>query len=348
MEQQNQIVMLPLRERLYPGSPQEKNPVMMPGWAAPGPFVPQGADYEPTCTSGRDGDPTDTLSDISVAMRLGQPIFITGPTGCGKTTAAKYFCRRLNWPCYEVTGHSRLEFPELVGGWRVNQQGGMMWHDGPLTSAMRTGGMLLINEADLLDPSTAAGLNSVLDGSSLLIPETGELVQPHELFRVVCTGNSNGTGDQTGTYMGVLRQNGALMGRFLISRARYLPEVREKRVIADAVRPADGGEPMLPGEVIDKIANYCTLARRSYMRTVGYDADAPASSTSLPDSVNGLDMPVTTRDAIRWAQASLLMQGLAAAGVPPLRAAAERAFIWRGSPAAQAALCQLYDTVFGK
>ena len=43
------------------------------------------------------------------------PLFVFGPTGCGKTSAVKQLARRINYPVYETTGHNRMEFPELVG-----------------------------------------------------------------------------------------------------------------------------------------------------------------------------------------------------------------------------------------
>ena len=80
---------------------------------------------------------------------------------------------------YEVTGHSRLEFPELIGH-HVVRQGSMEFEYGPLALAMKYGGLALVNEIDLLEPSTAAGLNGILDGQPLCIPKNGgELIVPH-------------------------------------------------------------------------------------------------------------------------------------------------------------------------
>ena len=77
----------------------------------------------------------------------------------------------------------------------------MAYQYGPLALAMRHGGLFLLDEFDLLDPSTAAGLNSILDGSPLCIPENGgEIIEPHEMFRFVATANTNGGSDETGLY----------------------------------------------------------------------------------------------------------------------------------------------------
>lgn len=74
----------------------------------------------------------------------------------------------------------------------------MEFEYGPLALAMKFGGLFLCNEMDLLEPSTAAGLNGILDGQPLCIPENGgELVVPHPMFRFAATANSNGDSDET-------------------------------------------------------------------------------------------------------------------------------------------------------
>jgi cobaltochelatase CobS len=87
---------------------------------------------------------------------------------------------------------------------------------------MKYGGLFLLNEIDLFAPSTAAGLNSILDGSTLCIPEnSGELIEPHAMFRFATTANTNGSSDGTGLYHGTLRQNMAFMDRFWLCELGY-------------------------------------------------------------------------------------------------------------------------------
>lgn len=142
-----------------------------------------------------------------------EPLYVFGPTGCGKTSCIKQLAARLNYPVFEVTGHGRLEFADLVGHLTV-KDGNMTFEYGPLALAMRYGAILLLNEIDLTSPEIAAGLNSVLDGSPLCIAENGgEIIQPHLMFRFVATANTNGGGDDTGLYQGSQRQNLAWLDR---------------------------------------------------------------------------------------------------------------------------------------
>ena len=67
-----------------------------------------------------------------------------------------------------------------------DDSGSMIFDDGPLTLAMKIGGIFLFNEADLCSPATLAGLNTILDGSPLCIAENGgELVKPSPMFRFI-------------------------------------------------------------------------------------------------------------------------------------------------------------------
>ena len=128
--------------------------------------------------------------------------------------------------------NTRLKFPELIEHLSVHQ-GNMEFEYGPLSLAMKYGGLFLLNEIDLLEPSTAAGLNGILDGHPLCIPENGgELILPHPMFRFAATANSNGGSDETGLYQGVLRQNTALMDRFWLCEVGYPAAKAEERLLA--------------------------------------------------------------------------------------------------------------------
>lgn len=144
------------------------------------------------------------------------PIFVFGPTGCGKTSCIKQLAARLNYPVFEVTGYGRLEFSDMTGHHTV-RNGNMVFEYGPLSLAMKFGGLFLLNEIDLTSPDVAAGLNGILDGSPLCIPENGgELIIPHPYFRFAATANTNGAGDDIGLYQGTQRQNLAFSDRFML------------------------------------------------------------------------------------------------------------------------------------
>lgn len=236
-----------------------------------------------------------------------EPLYITGPSGCGKTTGVKQIAARLNYPVFEITGHGRLETPELVGHFAL-RDGATVWVDGPLTLAMRRGGLFLLNEVDLLDPSTAAGLNSVLDGSPLCIADTAEVVPPAPGFRFVATANTNGSGDDAGLYVGTLRQNAAFQNRFLHIEADYLDEGAEGVLIRNAA-------PGLPDEIVKIMQRFA-----GSVRDIVTGREIKDSALSGFAGMN-LSVPVSTRVLLRWAYWTEKMEPMKKSGVNVLEKA---------------------------
>lgn len=286
------------------------------------PFIPQ---------TDPDYVPQPFMVDVVIALREKMPVYLYGSTGTGKTHAVKYLASKFRLPVFEVTGHNRLEFPELVGGYHV-ASGDMVWHDGPLTSAMRNGGIFLLNEQSLLDPSTATGLNSVLDGSPLFIPETGEAVPPHPAFLYVATDNSNGTGDTSGGYAGVLRQNSALLNRFMLIQATYLERAAEKKFLQAA-------EPSLPEDILDKMLDMATSVREGVNPPMTAHNSVQAT---LPESA-----VMSMRDLKRWARLTMIYAPAASEGVVPTFKALQMAYLNRLDAGARDAAEGMFERIFG-
>ncbi|HAU6440962.1 TPA: CbbQ/NirQ/NorQ/GpvN family protein, partial [Citrobacter freundii] len=102
----------------------------------------------------------------------GDALFVTGPTGSGKTSGITEIAGRLNWPVQQITADGRMELTDLIGhhalvAEKPGQPPVMKFMYGPLAVAMREGHLLLINEVDLADPAELAGLNDVLEGRPL-------------------------------------------------------------------------------------------------------------------------------------------------------------------------------------
>lgn len=173
----------------------------------------------------------------------------------------------------------------------------MEFEYGPLALAMKYGGVFLCNEIDLLDPSTAAGLNSILDGAPLCIPENGgELIMPHPMFRFAATANTNGGSDETGLYQGTMRQNLALMDRFVLCEVAYpKPEAEEQLLEKTA--------PQLPEALRKKMVEYANEVRRLFMGESGNSYNTAS-----------IEITFSTRSLLRWADLTIRYQPLARAG----------------------------------
>lgn len=254
------------------------------------------------------------------------PLYVCGVAGAGKSSLINQLAAKLNYPVFEVTGHNRLEFQDLAGHHSI-QNGNMKFDYGPLALAMKYGGLFLINELDLLDPSTATGFNSILDGQPLCIPENGgEIIQAHPMFRFVATANTNGASDETGLYQGTLRMNLALMDRFTVLEVTYPKEDAELKILEKAV-------PALPAKLRKKMVAYANEVRRLFM---GENENASGR----------IEITFSTRTLLRWADLAIRYQPLAAQGIQPLSYALDRALAFRASRETRAMLHELAQRIF--
>jgi len=79
------------------------------------------------------------------AWRNRLPLLIKGPTGCGKTRFVSFMAAKLGLPLYTVACHDDLTAADLVGRHLIGD-GETFWSDGPLTRAVREGGICYLDE----------------------------------------------------------------------------------------------------------------------------------------------------------------------------------------------------------
>jgi len=114
------------------------------------------------------------------------PLLIKGPTGCGKTRFVQHMAHRLNLPLYTVACHDDLSATDLVGRHLIGADG-TWWQDGPLTRAVREGGICYLDEVVEARQDTTVVLHPLADDRrELFIERTGEaLVAPKNFMLVV-------------------------------------------------------------------------------------------------------------------------------------------------------------------
>lgn len=302
--------------RLFSGKPSGRT---VRGYAAPCAYTPA---LDPAYLF------HESSRDIIVwFLDASDPLYVYGPTGAGKTSLVKQIAARLNYPVFEVTGHGRLEFQDLVGHLTL-RDGAMRYEDGPLTLAMRYGGLLLFNELDLTSPDVAAGLNGILDGSPLCLCENGgELVTPHPMFRFCATANTNGSTDESGLYQGTTAQNLAFMDRFVVCEVGYPAPDAEATLLARLA-------PRLPEDLRSRMIRFANEVRGLFMGE-GNDASAHA-----------IEITLSTRTLLRWAHLVLRFQPLARQGIQPVTYALDRAVGFRASRETRALLHELAQRIF--
>ena len=117
------------------------------------------------------------------------PLIIKGPTGCGKTRFVEHMAYELGLPLVTVSCHEDLTAADLVG--RFQFRGGeTVWHDGPLTLAVRHGGICYLDEIVEARKDTTVIIHSLTDDRRILyIDKTGEVVHADERFMMVLSYN---------------------------------------------------------------------------------------------------------------------------------------------------------------
>ena len=302
---------------LFSGQPSGR---MIKGFSAP-------------CSHTPATDPTylfhDAIRELVVwFMNPSDPLYVFGPTGSGKTSLIRQVAAKLNYPVFDVTGHNRLEFNDLAGHLSV-ENGSMRFQYGPLALAMKFGGLFLLNELDLLDPATVTGLNGVLDGAPLCLPENGgELITPHPMFRFIATANTNGAADETGLYEGTLRQNLAFMDRFWLCEISY-PHPDAETQLLERLAPS------LPADLRRTMVDFANQVRRLF---IGEGDNQQPGET--------IEITFSTRTLIRWANLTQRFQPLARLGVQPVSYALDRALGYRASRSTRALLHELGQRMF--
>ncbi len=127
------------------------------------------------------------LFEAAASMNL--PILIKGPTGCGKTRFIEYMGEKLQRNVYTVICHDDLSAADLVGRHLINEEG-TYWQDGPLTKAVREGGICYLDEIIEARKDTTVVLHSLADYRRVLpIDRTGEVIEAHPDFMLVVSYN---------------------------------------------------------------------------------------------------------------------------------------------------------------
>lgn len=117
------------------------------------------------------------------------PVLIKGPTGCGKTRFISYMAEKLGLPLHTVACHDDLSASDLVGRHLIGD-GETVWSDGPLTRAVREGGICYLDEVVEARKDTTVVIHPLTDDRRILpIDRTGEILHAPNNFMLVVSYN---------------------------------------------------------------------------------------------------------------------------------------------------------------
>ncbi len=190
------------------------------------------------------------------------PLLIKGPTGCGKTRFVAHMAARLKLPLFTVSCHDDLTAADLIGRHLITA-GSTEWHDGPLTQAVRAGGICYLDEVVEARKDTTVVLHPLTDDRRILpIERTGEVLHAPASFMLVVSYNPG--------YQHVLKTlKPSTRQRFVAMAFDFPPPEVEVQVICQ--------ESGISADLAQRLTGLATSIRR----LTGYDLDEAVSTRLL-------------------------------------------------------------------
>jgi len=117
------------------------------------------------------------------------PVMLKGPTGCGKTRFVEHMSWRLSRTLVTVACHEDLTASDLVGKYTLRGDE-TVWQDGPLTTAVKAGGIAYLDEIVEARKDTTVVIHPLTDDRRILpLEKKGEIVQAPDDFLLVISYN---------------------------------------------------------------------------------------------------------------------------------------------------------------
>ncbi len=220
------------------------------------------------------------LFELAWARRL--PLLLKGPTGCGKTRFVSHMAAKLGLPLSTVSCHDDLAAADLTGRYLLTG-GDTVWVDGPLTRAVRAGGICYLDEIVEARKDVAVVVHPLTDDRRILpLERTGEQLAAPASFMLVVSYNPG--------YQNLLKSlKPSTRQRFVAIEFDFLPRAKEIAVVSTESGLAE-----------DQVAPLVELARR--IRALkGHDLEEGASTRLLVYCATLIDAGLPAREAVRAA-----------------------------------------------
>ena len=131
----------------------------------------------------------DEISLFEAAYASRMPMMLKGPTGCGKTRFIEHMAWRLKVPLITAACHEDMTASDLVGRYLLDAEG-TVWHDGPLTLAVRHGAICYLDEIVEARQDTTVVIHPLTDDRRILpLEKRNELVHAHPDFQLTISYN---------------------------------------------------------------------------------------------------------------------------------------------------------------
>lgn len=131
----------------------------------------------------------DEVKLFEIAYENKLPIMLKGPTGCGKTRFLSYMAYKLSLPLITVACHEDLTASDLVGRYLLDGSS-TRWQDGPLSLAVRYGGICYLDEVVEARKDTTVVIHPLTDDRRVLpIEKRGQIIEAVDNFMIAISYN---------------------------------------------------------------------------------------------------------------------------------------------------------------
>ncbi|MGC9520130.1 MAG: AAA family ATPase [Desulfuromonadaceae bacterium] len=225
-----------------------------------------------------------------------EPLWISGPTGCGKTEALKNLFAALHIPTVLVSAKKSTEPDDILG--RVQLVGGnTVFTPGPLLDAYARGYAIIFDEIDGYNPEVMMACHRLLEGQTLTLDD-GSIIQPAQRVLMAATANTRGDGQGGDVYAATSVFNLATLNRFEKWEMDYPAPHVEEEILSLAL-------PQLDHHAVVAMVKVASDIRTAYTQ-----GNCPG--------------PISIRDLKRWGRK--LISGAKRRDVSPLYHSFDRAF----------------------
>lgn len=222
------------------------------------------SEYVPTKDEKYVFNNVDLVKDVLMMLEIPKFAgYLWGHAGTGKTSVVTQIAARLNRPLIRAQHTASTEESHILGQ-MLAKSGSTYFEPGFLTLAMKHGWVYLADEYDFAFPQILGLYQPVLEGEALVIKEATpewRRIEPHKYFSFIGTGNTNGSGDETGLYQGTNIQNAANFSRFsIVTQVEYMKKEKEIEMLAKATT--------LPEVEVAKFVDFATRIREQFQQKV--------------------------------------------------------------------------------
>ena len=174
---------------------------------------------------------------LSACIQAGRNVLLEGPVGVGKTHLALAITGGLGRKVFRIDGDSRYSEQKLSGWFdppTVIKKGftAAAFVNGPLVEAMKSGGVLFINELNRLPEGVQNVLLPAIDEKMIQVPRLGE-VRAKPGFLVIATQNPK-------EFVATSHLSEAILDRFELVVMDYQSEEDETEIVLGRVTEITG------------------------------------------------------------------------------------------------------------